>query len=467
MSKLYVFGIGGTGARVLRALTLLLASGVECKSTIVPIIIDPDINNGDLYRTVSLMQKYIAVRDKLDFDNSQKNQFYRTEILDTVEGFILPLTDIQDKSFEQYINIAGMDDANKALMKMLFSDKNLESDMRVGFKGNPNVGSIVLNQFKGPVFEEFANSFASDDRIFIVSSIFGGTGASGFPLLLKTLRANKKLPNFALLNNATIGAVTVLPYFTVKQNEGSSISSETFISKTKSALSYYDRNISGNKGINVLYYIGDNVKGKGYENNEGGNEQQNKAHLIEMLSALAIIDFEASSEQRKSMICKEFGLDKGGDEITFSNFAYKTRDIIRRPMIGHALFMQYMARVSDKEKTTQQWARDRKFSETFFHSDFIEDLRYIQEGYHEWLTEMANNHVRFSPFTLDGDNLFGMVKGLPPKGVISLNRNYALFDDRLDGREQHAYSKGEKSEQLFMELFYRTIQQLIDEKFKI
>ena len=63
--KTFVFGIGGTGARVLRSLTLLLASGVECKSDIVPIIIDPDMNNGDLTRTVSLMQRYIAIKAKL------------------------------------------------------------------------------------------------------------------------------------------------------------------------------------------------------------------------------------------------------------------------------------------------------------------------------------------------------------------------------------------------------------------
>ena len=37
MSKLYVFGIGGTGSRVLKSLTMLLASGVKCKAdTIVP-----------------------------------------------------------------------------------------------------------------------------------------------------------------------------------------------------------------------------------------------------------------------------------------------------------------------------------------------------------------------------------------------------------------------------------------------
>ena len=49
MSKLYVFGIGGTGSRVLRSLTMLLASGVECKAdTIVPII----ICNTDEYKDV-------------------------------------------------------------------------------------------------------------------------------------------------------------------------------------------------------------------------------------------------------------------------------------------------------------------------------------------------------------------------------------------------------------------------------
>ena len=35
MSKLYVFCIGGTGSRVLRALTMLLASGVKCDAEMI------------------------------------------------------------------------------------------------------------------------------------------------------------------------------------------------------------------------------------------------------------------------------------------------------------------------------------------------------------------------------------------------------------------------------------------------
>ena len=34
MAKLYIFGIGGTGSRVLRSLTMLLAAGVDTNGCI-------------------------------------------------------------------------------------------------------------------------------------------------------------------------------------------------------------------------------------------------------------------------------------------------------------------------------------------------------------------------------------------------------------------------------------------------
>ncbi|RZK11627.1 MAG: hypothetical protein EOO43_19220, partial [Flavobacterium sp.] len=60
MAKLFIFAIGGTGSRVVKALTMLMASGVELKNaeTIVPIIIDPDDANGDLTRTEEILQLY-------------------------------------------------------------------------------------------------------------------------------------------------------------------------------------------------------------------------------------------------------------------------------------------------------------------------------------------------------------------------------------------------------------------------
>ena len=57
MGKLFLFGIGGTVSRVLRSLTMLLASGVKIDADeIVPIIIDADHANKDLTRTIELIK---------------------------------------------------------------------------------------------------------------------------------------------------------------------------------------------------------------------------------------------------------------------------------------------------------------------------------------------------------------------------------------------------------------------------
>ena len=108
-----------------------------------------------------------------------------------------------------------MDRANQAFAKILFSDDNLNSDMEVGFKGNPNIGSVVLNRFTQSVqFLDFASDFQGGDKIFIISSIFGGTGASGFPVLLKNLRTllqkDSQFPNGKEIQDCVIGAISVL-----------------------------------------------------------------------------------------------------------------------------------------------------------------------------------------------------------------------------------------------------------------
>ena len=74
--NLYIFAIGGSGSRVLRSLTMLLASGIETNNNIIPIIIDPDTSNGDLDRTVTAMRMYETVRNELKFDDCYKNKFF-------------------------------------------------------------------------------------------------------------------------------------------------------------------------------------------------------------------------------------------------------------------------------------------------------------------------------------------------------------------------------------------------------
>jgi hypothetical protein len=464
MSKLYVFGIGGTGSRVLKALTMLMATGVKCaEQTIIPIIIDPDEAAADLTRTVEVMRKYRDIRDKLNFAQADTNEFFKVDIQESVPNFRLPLKNIADVTFDNYMGVSTMSKANRAVVNMLFSEANLSSEMQVGFKGNPNIGSVVLNQFDSSIqFNEFANGFQQDDKIFIISSIFGGTGASGFPLLLKILRTNNRMPNFNLINNAQIGAITVLPYFGVKQDENSKIDSATFISKTKSALSYYERNISKNNSINYLYYVADRDISQ-YDNHEGGMEQQNNAHFIELVSALAILDFAASPfTSTANPIHKEYGIQTNYEDILFDDLGHVTQKLIMKSLIQFVLFAKYMKERSRTDYLAQPWTKDRGFDNTFFDGHFIKDIKSFQQIFQQWLKEMETQKRKFSPFELQS-KIFNVVRGIKPRRLLTWASNYDLFDARLNAIS----SAGNNKEQQFIELFYKATERLVKDKFNI
>ena len=169
MAKLFLFAIGGTGSRVVKSLVMLLASGVKMENTesIIPIIIDPDSSNGDLTRTIEILKEYKNIRDK---SFSKDTSFFNTRIcsLDELgEGafvsdkFTFDIDGVKSQLFKEFIGFSELDENNKALVTLLFSKSNLEADMEVGFKGNPNIGSVVLNKFKETqFFTKFASNFA-------------------------------------------------------------------------------------------------------------------------------------------------------------------------------------------------------------------------------------------------------------------------------------------------------------------
>ena len=210
MNRLFIFCIGGTGSRVLKNLIMLLASGAEINAKeIVPIIIDPDSGNGDLNRTIKILKEYRSLNQ-----HSSANGFFSTKItlMNELDGDLdensvkLEIENTNNMSFQNFIGFQQVSDANKDFLSMLFSQENLDADMNVGFKGNPNIGSVVLNQLNlSPVYKAFVTHFTENDNVFIISSIFGGTGAAGFPLLLKNIRTNQ---NNNHLSTTKIGSLT-------------------------------------------------------------------------------------------------------------------------------------------------------------------------------------------------------------------------------------------------------------------
>ena len=487
MSKLYVFGIGGTGSRVIRSLTMLLAAGVECNDTIVPIIIDRDLANADLTRTANLIEDYISVSKKAPRPSeTNKNRFFSTPIELLDDHLFLKLED-NTQVFSEFIQQSTMNEANQALVNMLFAEKTLQLNMTEGFQGNPNIGSVVLNQFdEADIFKSFANNFQDGDKIFIISSIFGGTGASGFPLLLKNLNSSKpEMDNWGYVQNAPIGAISVMPYFNVSnkksdRNKDSLVDSDTFIDKTKAALSYYQ---SLDNQLDTLYYIADRERTT-YEHNKGGVGQENDAHFVELVSALSILDFASQTPKRKDnkrhTVYKEFGVepgkqtDAGGNEIVsdcrnmnFSDLADTTNNIIREPMIQFFLFRKYMKEVFDKESNYQPYARNL-FDKGFKESDVIKKVESIQDDYYKWLKEMGRQSRSFTPFKLDAytKEPFEFITDLKETKKVRFPYKYWSWMDNELNKNQRGVEKVSKSlskEAQFIELFYIVTKKFVNE----
>lgn len=471
MSKLYLFAIGGTGSRVLRAMINMLAAGVEIDADqIVPIIVDPDLSNGDLTRTVGLMNDYNIVRGYLSFPQNNPNRFFRTAIkTDLIANGRLTIAGTQNKSFKNFIGLSGMSRANQALAGMLFSKKNLDASMTVGFRGNPNIGSVVLNQLSTSAdFTAFANSFVEGDRIFIISSIFGGTGASGFPLLLKTLRHNQRIPNHALINAAPIGAISVLPYFNLKQptdGNPSEIDSGTFISKTKSALSYYEKNIGND--IDTLYFIAD-VARTAYENHDGGEKQGNIAHLIEFFAATAAIDFANEKDiiPNTPAKYKELGIKNStSPDVTFPTLNAGLHNMLYTPLTRFALMASTI--LNRNETEIGGWAFNTRSQglPDIYRSTFYTYLKIFAEKNREWFEEMRHNDRSLALYDMERAKIkpFEIVTGVTPRGYTGkIDKDYDLIANCLNSASKNWNTTS--NEDRFMEMFHRATDDLIKHK---
>jgi hypothetical protein len=449
--KLYIFAIGGTGSRVLKALTMLFASGVKIGNnfeTVIPIIIDPDTSNGDLNRTKDILRLYQEIRNQVD----QPDDFYAQEIKTineiTVNSpvvnpdyFQFKLKDTDTNTFNQYIGfdslseeIAEKDDKN--FVRLLYSAQNLRSNLDVGFKGNPNMGSIILNQFTNSEdFKRFGQTFDDDDAIFIVNSIFGGTGAAGFPLLLKNFRGNKNIPRHAKIKEAPIGGITYLPYFSLSKND--EINAESFEEKAKIAIDYYNRTIISLNQINTLYFIGNRGNTNQEEYAVGGQEQKNKAHFLELAGALAVLDFckNINSITRTTQI-KEYGIEQDAQSLTFADLNIENAKQLSPPLTKFKLYTEYLDKGLSRSLNTSRWTKSNikltpgnkqsLLDKNYFNSaEYKTQIRSFNSYFDEWIKEMKDNRPAFSPFEeISADNALEIVKGQTPKG----NRSFKAVD---------------------------------------
>lgn len=321
----YIFAIGGTGARVMRSLTMLLAAGCHGAKgdEIVPIILDYDTENGDKDRTIQVMNRYKELHDTIYGDvtlgdGDRVGSFFGTEMnrirdrhaiggINTqtfhehsgFAAYIPPgdtnITFSQYLGFNQMIGeklpthelLRAMYDVSPGEVNGIENPRaELNMNLEKGFKGCPNIGCIVTRHFAElPEYKNALTCFTQGDRIVIIGSVFGGTGASGIPTLLDLLRQDPRT------QRAPIGVLAMMPYYKIENKEGVAISSDTFLAKAKAAVSAYDLDNSVYQQANDVYFVGDTDMRAPFPYAEGKKDQQNDALLAEFAGAMCVLDF--------------------------------------------------------------------------------------------------------------------------------------------------------------------------------
>jgi Tubulin like len=479
----FIFAIGGTGARVVRSLTMLLASGMKLNDNdkVIPIIIDLDTENEDTARTIKALDLYKVIRDTAYGNNAVvKDGFFagnlaklnslRTETTGEVkESFQLKFAGIND-TFEKYLRTGELDaSVDLPLLRLLYDDSDrsnpnteLKLELTKGFKGNPNIGSVIFTDLQStPEFEFFKNAITEGDRIFIISSIFGGTGSSGFPQLLKLIRTS----NNNKLKNAVIGAITVMPYFSVQDKKESAIDSSRFMSKTKAALSYYEHEMESMK-LNALYYIADAHRGNPYENNEGGAAQKNDAHLVEMIAATAAVHFinRPTGDFRDTTEYFEFGVKQDQPVLSIGHFFDESRRQVMEPLTRFKYFSKlYLEYLPEHLKTT--FSKSCNLPEEFNSHPYYQALRsFFEKHFMEWLQELKRNSRSFAPFNLGG-NFNTLIEGKPIKtGIFNKGLSEGYFETALDKSENALRTTVADNRARFMQVLYETASKAYNEE---
>lgn len=403
MSKIFIFCIGGSGSRVVRALDMLMASGVPQMASgdqVYPIMIDYDLQNGDTNRSVNCVQTYhhiheVAYPKELAKNAQTDDGFFHTPMSMMRElgngctsGFTMQFDGSKSKTFEDAIGFKNLGDNNNRTKDLLYSlydssnsaDSELKIDMTVGFKGNPNIGSVVFHSLREmKEFEDFSrNCDPTEDKVILVGSIFGGTGASGIPELVNAIRETPKLANVQL------GVIMILPYFSFESaQEIGTVKGSLFDSKTRASLSFYVA-AGLNERINSIYYVGDNERTK-MPYVQGGSGQLNDAHIVDLLGAISILHF-----------VKRNNISLG------NKFKYRMHDNEVSHEPGLSILNFYRENINDFIKPLTTMA----FAVKFMESEILNETKCVKEqGYYHGLSLnlYINNRKITNPASSSGN----------------------------------------------------------------
>jgi len=325
MAENYLIAIGGTGSRCLEAVIYLAAAGLF-QDPLHVLIIDPDQNNGNSVKARTLVTNYHALHLARQPEQAEKKKsFARWEKLPAPSQFQAALNvrggdaggqhsifwhnpNAAQRRFGEVIQYQAQTEELKNFLDLFYEPADLEMVLDVGYRGRTNVGAVALKQDLERTanvpqggLREFLEKLnirlqAEEARIFVMGSVFGGTGAAGLPTIPQLI---DNLPSEVIsLDNRTrirYGCAMMTPYFSFPKggdaNGGPGTDSARHAVATQAALLHYAHVPPGYQHV---YFIGAPARPQTNASNvAGGQGQTNEPHYAELVAALSAWQFFA------------------------------------------------------------------------------------------------------------------------------------------------------------------------------
>ena len=375
--KNYIIGIGGTGAKCLEHLLHCCSAGLGPENLWAGMV-DQDEANGNVSRTKILLNKYTNLRNSLrnesKHDLASKSNLFKTHISSNTDAVWLPMKDA-NPTLEDLIKYNLLKPEVKGLMDCLYDPEELKLNLSEGFRARPNIGAAAIlsttanedDIFWSQIYKAIDAARGGEEvRVFIISSIFGGTGASGFPNIARRIRQIQKDKNVS--SNFHLGGALMLPYFNYEvpdeNMEGELYAKpEEFLDQTKGALQYYAKLFEHEKVFDQVYVTGWDPLTKLPNFKFGGNLQKNPPLFPELYAALGALRF--FSEDNKIGEAQEIlHIGKNdSDDILWSDIPNVSSNLNSKTNISKLIRFAFTYNWMYGPALTGSWSKIKKYQD--------------------------------------------------------------------------------------------------------
>ena len=225
----FVLGIGGTGMRCIESLIHLCAMGMFDDTDIHLLALDTDKDNGNFARLKEVKEAYVKAKGT---DASLRTALNETFFSANINYYEFSPNYEVKSDFMSVFNYGDtkFNNPEQTAIADLVLTKNVETfNLRHGYRAQTHLGSMMMyhsileaarsnknSELKTYLQKLIQVAQNGGARVFILGSVFGGTGASSIPIIPQAIsKAAEIMSNGAvnILNNAYFGSTLLTAYF--------------------------------------------------------------------------------------------------------------------------------------------------------------------------------------------------------------------------------------------------------------